>query len=225
MTAFEQQTERVTSVVEDYLKTIYMIQQEGQEVRTMLLAERMGVKPPTATAMIKALAELKLVMHTPYHGVELTKAGEEVALEVIRHHRLVELYLVEALGYSWDEVHEEAEALEHVISEKLEARIAARLGQPSTDPHGDPIPRLDGSVPHASGLALADLEIGARARVTRVTDQDVERLRYIAELGLTPGAEIELTARAPFDGPITVAVDDTAHALDHRLARTFLVER
>ncbi len=174
--------------------------------------------------MLKTLSELGLAEYTPYHGVELTPAGEKVALEVIRHHRLVELYLVEALGYGWDEVHEEAEQLEHVISEKLEARMAARLGQPTVDPHGDPIPTLDGSVESGSTLALADVDVGAHVRIVRVIDQEAERLRYISGLGMAPGAEVEVTAKAPFDGPISVLLGDTAHVLDRRLARMILVE-
>jgi DtxR family Mn-dependent transcriptional regulator len=151
--------------------------------------------------------------------VRLTLAGERVALEVIRHHRLLELYLVEALGYSWDEVHEEAERLEHHISEKLEARIAAHLGNPSFDPHGDPIPDLDGALPFSLDQRLADLPVGTRAQITRVCDQHAERLRYVASLGLTPGALLEITAVAPFEGPISVLVGTTVHPLDWRLAR------
>lgn len=224
MTGTDRQPQGVTPVVENYLKTIYALGREDNQVKTTALAERMGVQPSSVTAMLKTLSELELAQYTPYHGVELTPAGEKVALEVIRHHRLVELYLVEALGYGWDEVHEEAEQLEHVISEKLEARMAARLGQPTVDPHGDPIPTLDGSVEVGSTLALADVDVGAHVRVARVIDQDAERLRYISGLGLVPGAEVEVTAKAPFDGPISVLLSDTVHVLDRRLARMILVE-
>ncbi len=224
MTGTDRQPQGVTPVVENYLKTIYALGREANQVKTTALAERMGVKPSSVTAMLKTLSELGLARYTPYHGVELTPAGEKVALEVIRHHRLVELYLVEALGYGWDEVHEEAEELEHVISEKLEARIAARLGQPTVDPHGDPIPALDGSIEVGATLSLADVDVGEGARIARVIDQDAERLRYISGLGLVPGTEVEVTGKAPFDGPISVLLGDTAHVLDRRLARMILVE-
>jgi DtxR family Mn-dependent transcriptional regulator len=175
--------------------------------------------------MIKKLAEMHLVQHTPYQGVQLTAGGERIALEVIRHHRLLELYLVEALGYSWDEVHEEAERLEHHISEKLEARIADRLGNPHVDPHGDPIPTLEGQLPPSDDIRLADLLVSERARIVRVRDQSAERLRYLADLGLTPGAQIEVTASAPFDGPISLRIAGAPYALDRRMARTIEVER
>ena len=225
MTGTDRQPQGVTPVVENYLKTIYALGREDNQVKTTALAERVGVQPSSVTAMLKTLSELGLARYTPYHGVELTPAGEKVALEVIRHHRLVELYLVEALGYGWDEVHEEAEQLEHVISEKLEARMAARLGQPTVDPHGDPIPALDGSVEVGATVSLADTDIGVAVRVARVIDQDAGRLRYISGLGLVPGADVEVTAKAPFDGPISVLLGDTVHVLDRRLARMILVER
>ena len=225
MTTLDDQLQRLTPVVEDYLKAIYTIVQKYGQVKTSVLAEHLGLKPSSVTAMLKTLAELKLVVYTPYYGVELTPAGERVALEVVRHHRLIELYLVEALGYSWDEVHEEAEVLEHVISEKLEARIAAHLGYPTVDPHGDPIPALDGTVLQHPTERLADLPPGAEARIVRVCDQRAERLRYIAELGLIPGARVQIAASAPFDGPLSVRLGDGVHILDRRLARTILVER
>ncbi|PDW04700.1 metal-dependent transcriptional regulator [Candidatus Viridilinea mediisalina] len=215
---------RITPAVEDYLKAIYMLQQHGV-VTTSLLGEQRGSKPGSVTGMIKKLAEMNLVEHTPYQGVCLTPAGERVALEVIRHHRLLELYLVEALGYSWDEVHEEAEKLEHHISEKLEARIAAHLGHPTFDPHGDPIPTLEGTLPERIDLRLADLAIGEHARIVRVRDQSAERLRYLADLGLIPGALIDIIASAPFDGPLSLRLGSATHALDRRMARTIEVER
>ncbi len=215
---------RITPAIEDYLKAIYTLQQQGA-VTTSLLGEQRGSKPGSVTGMVKKLAEMNLVRHTPYQGVELTAAGERIALEVIRHHRLLELYLVEALGYSWDEVHEEAEKLEHHISEKLEARIAARLGHPSFDPHGDPIPTIDGELPQTDDLRLADLKVAERARIVRMRDQSAERLRYLADLGLVPGADVEVTASAPFDGPLSLRIGDETHALDRRMARTIEVER
>ncbi len=216
--------QNITPVIEDYLKAIYSLRQSGESVRTVELATRLNVKPPTVTAMLKTLADLQLIRYEPYRGVELTETGEQIALEIVRHHRLIELYLVKALGFSWDEVHDEAEVLEHFISEKLEARIAAYLDNPTHDPHGDPIPNLDGSLPESSAQSLADLPEKARARIVRVSDQDGERLRYIAKLGLVPGAQVEVIESAPFDGPITVRVARTVHAVDRRLARMILVD-
>jgi len=216
---------RITPAIEDYLKAIYTLQQEQGIVTTTLLGELRGSRPASVTGMIKKLAEMNLVQHTPYQGVQLTAAGERIALEVIRHHRLLELYLVEALGYSWDEVHEEAEKLEHHISEKLEARIAARLGHPVADPHGDPIPTLEGDLPECADLFLADLRVGDRGRIIRMRDQSADRLRYLADLGLVPGATVVMVASAPFDGPISLLLADTTHAIDRRLARTIEVER
>lgn len=216
---------RITPAIEDYLKAIYTLQQEQGIVTTTLLGELRGSRPASVTGMIKKLAEMNLVQHTPYQGVQLTAAGERIALEVIRHHRLLELYLVEALGYSWDEVHEEAEKLEHHISEKLEARIAARLGHPVADPHGDPIPSLEGDLPECADLFLADLRVGDRGRIIRMRDQSADRLRYLADLGLVPGATVMMVASAPFDGPISLLLVDTTHAIDRRLARTIEVER
>lgn len=226
MTSAADELQQITPVVEDYLKTIYRLAQAKQsgQVGTVALAEALNIKPASVTAMLKTLAELKLVEYEPYYGVMLSDAGMKIALEVVRHHRLIELYLVEALGFSWDEVHEEAEALEHVISEKLEARIAAYLQHPTLDPHGDPIPALDGTLPESSTLSLADLPVKAKARVVRVCDQHAERLRYIAELGLVPGARVQVTGNAPFDGPVSVRVAGTVHALDKRLAKAILVE-
>lgn len=216
---------RITPAIEDYLKAIYTLQQQNSVVTTSMLGEQRGFKPGSVTGMIKKLAEMNLVQHTPYQGVQLTHTGERVALEVIRHHRLIELYLVEALGYSWDEVHDEAEKLEHHISEKLEARIAARLGHPDFDPHGDPIPSLEGVLPATHDLRLADLLPDARARIIRVRDQSSERLRYLADLGLTPGACVEVTASSPFDGPIMIRLAAKTYPLDRRMARTIEVER
>lgn len=224
MTA-EEQSGRVTPAIEDYLKAIYALQQQGGVVSTSMLGELRGFKPGSVTGMIKKLAEMNLVQHTPYQGVQLTPSGERMALEVIRHHRLLELYLVEALGYSWDEVHEEAEKLEHHISEKLEARIAAHLGHPNVDPHGDPIPTLEGHLPISADLRLGELPVGATARIVRVRDQGADRLRYLADLGLTPGATVEVTACAPFDGPVSVQIGGAVHALDRRMAQTIEVVR
>ncbi len=218
-------TPRITPSMEDYLRAIYLLQQQHGEVTTSALSEQLGgFKPGSVTGMIKKLAELQLVDYTPYQGVRLTAAGQKIALEVIRHHRLLELYLVQALGYSWDEVHEEADALEHYISEKLEARIAAHLGQPTFDPHGDPIPDKDGVLPMPSGTRLANLSAGDTARIVRVADQHAERLRYLADLGLVPGVLVTIVTLAPFGGPITVQVSQYVHAIDARLADMIYVE-
>lgn len=217
-------TTKITPAIEDYLKAIYTLQQAQDEVSTSLLSEQLdGKKPGSVTGMIKRLAELKLVTYTPYQGVRLTAAGTQVALEVVRHHRLLELYLVEALGYSWDEVHDEAENLEHHISEKLEARIAAHLGHPRFDPHGDPIPTPEGALPAQEARLLADVAPGDRATIVRVSDQHAERLRYLAEIGLVPGATVEVVGAEPFDGPVSVRVRDALHPLDRRLARLIAV--
>jgi DtxR family transcriptional regulator, Mn-dependent transcriptional regulator len=211
--------------IEDYLKAIYFLQQEHDRVSTSLLAERLGFALPSVTGMLQKLARIGLASYTPYRGVALTDAGRRVALEVLRHHRLLELFLVESLGYSWEEVHEEAEVLEHVLSERLEARIAAHLGNPTVDPHGDPIPFPDGTLPASGGQSLADIPLGTLAHIVRVTDQTPEHLRYLAELGLVPGAMVTLQARAPFDGPLTVSVGDAQHPMDSRIARALLVEQ
>ncbi|GAC1396074.1 MAG: metal-dependent transcriptional regulator [Pyrinomonadaceae bacterium] len=223
MIASDKHNMPVTPVIEDYLKAIYTVQQEHGTVKTVFLAERLNVKPPTVTAMLKTLAELKLVVYEPYRGVELTSAGEKVALEIIRHHRLIELYLVEALGFTWDEVHEEAEVLEHAISEKLEARIAAFLGEPTIDPHGDPIPTLDGIVVADTTQTLADIPAGKRARIVRVRDQQSDRLRYLSDLGLIIGRQVKVVASAPFGGPLTVRIGKETRALDRALARKIIV--
>jgi len=217
--------QNITPVVEDYLKAIYSLRQTGETVRTAALAARLNVKPPTVTAMLKTLADLNLIRYEPYRGVELTDAGEQIALEVVRHHRLIELYLVEALGFSWDEVHEEAEVLEHFISEKLEARIADYLGNPTHDPHGDPIPNLDGTLPDTTTNTLADFSPAAQEiRVIRIRDQNADRLRYLAEIGLVPQTLIKIVAVEPFDGPVTIQIGKKKIALDRQLARLILVE-
>ncbi len=220
----EERDQRLTTAIENYLKTIYLLQQQGDQATTTLLAERLSVKPASVTGMVKKLAELGLVEHTPYYGVTVTPAGEKIALEVLRHHRLIELYLVEALGYTWDEVHAEAEALEHVISEKLEARIAERLGHPTHDPHGDPIPSLEGLLPHEDTKPLNALCVGERGTVAQVRLQDAERLRYLSSLGLVPGAEVELRAREPFEGPLTLGVGETRHVVDAGLAKQIVIK-
>jgi DtxR family Mn-dependent transcriptional regulator len=174
--------------------------------------------------MVKRLASLGLVDHVPYRGVVLTSDGERLALEVMRHHRLLELYLAEHLGVPWDRVHEEAEALEHVLSEDLEARIAAKLGHPTHDPHGDPIPDADLQIDEGATTSLADLAVGDRGRFVRVSDADPDMLRYLADQGIGIGAAIEVLARQPFGGPLTVRVGASEHALGGQLADAMRIE-
>jgi DtxR family transcriptional regulator, Mn-dependent transcriptional regulator len=220
----ETDRDRITPATEDYVKAIYMLQQQGVEVTTSLLGEQLGgLKAGSVSGMLKKLADLRLVQYTPYQQVRLTHTGEQVALEIVRHHRLLELYLVQALGYSWDEVHDEAEVLEHYISEKLEARIAAHLGDPGFDPHGDPIPTTAGEVPVQPDTRLADVARGTVVDVVRVCDQHAARLRYLQSLGLVPGSRLEVTAVAPFEGPVSVRIGDAVHPLDHRVARMIWV--
>ena len=215
---------KVSPAIEDYLKGIYVLHQEHGEATTSMVAAHLGFAPPSVTGMLQKLAKLDLVSYAPYQGVVLTHRGQQIALEVLRHHRLLELFLVKQLGYSWEEVHAEAEVLEHVISERLEARIAAHLGHPTVDPHGDPIPSTDGTLPVSVCQSLAHLPLGATALITRVTDQQPDLLRYLAELGLIPGAIVTVRARAPFDGPITLAVGDALCHVDMRMAQTILAQ-
>jgi DtxR family transcriptional regulator, Mn-dependent transcriptional regulator len=212
------QTADLTVAAQDYLKAIYALEAAGERVTTSALAARMGVSAPSATAMTKRLAELGLVERAPYRGVALTEAGRLGALEVLRHHRLLELYLVNRLGLSWDEVHAEAELLEHALSEELEAKIDAELGFPTHDPHGDPIPDRELRVTAGGGSTLLHLIPGARASVSRVPDGDPDLLRYLAELGLVPGSEVEVVSQAPFGGPVTVRTENGDHAISRELA-------
>ncbi|MBA3565452.1 MAG: metal-dependent transcriptional regulator [Actinobacteria bacterium] len=208
----------LTVAVQDYLKGIYTLESVGERVTTSALAGRMGVSAPSATAMAKRLADLGLVERAPYRGVALTEEGRLGALEVLRHHRLLERYLVDRLGLSLDQVHAEAELLEHALSEELEAKIDAELGFPTHDPHGDPIPDSELRVVAGRDRTLVDLEPGERASVSRVPDGDPELLRYLAELGLVPGSGVEVVSQAPFAGPVTVRTDRGDHAISQELA-------
>ncbi len=214
-----------SSAIEDYAKAIHSLQgRDGEDVSNNALAGRLGVSPAAASGMTKRLTHLGLVRHRPYRGVRLTPKGERVALEVIRHHRLLELYLAESLGVPWDRVHDEAEVLEHVLSEDLEERIAEQLGDPTHDPHGDPIPTRDGRIEEAPTESLQSLEPGARGTFVRVSDSDPEMLRYLAERGISPGMALEVEDRQPFDGPLFVRFGSDVHALGGSLARTMRVE-
>jgi DtxR family transcriptional regulator, Mn-dependent transcriptional regulator len=215
--------EPLTPAVEDYVKAVYTLESEDTTVSTNALAARLGVRPGSVSGMLRKLTGLGLVEHEPYRGVRLTEQGRRVALEVVRHHRLLELYLVESLGMSWDEVHAEAEVLEHVLSEELEELIAAKLGNPTLDPHGDPIPSRELTIAPDASRSLYDLEPGDHGTFVRVSDADPAMLRFLAERGIAPGAEVEVIERQPFDGPVYVRVGDGVHVLGAVLARAMRV--
>lgn len=194
--------------VEDYLKTIYELEREGEAASTNDIAVRLAISPASVSGMVRRLADQGLVSHEPYRGVRLTPDGRQAALRTLRRHRILECYLTEVLGYPWDRVHPEAEQLEHAASEELIERMAKALGDPLHDPHGAPIPTREGVVEEATFRTLADVSPGERLRVRRVQDDDAERLRYLAELGIRPGSLLRVLDRAPFQGPITLWVDD-----------------
>ena len=214
-----------STAVEDYAKAIYALERrDGETVSTNALADRLGVTAASASGMVKRLGELGLVEHQPYRGVSLTENGRRVALEVMRHHRLLELYLVETLGVPWDRVHQEAEVLEHVLSEELEELIAAKLGDPTHDPHGDPIPTRDLRIEEGTTQSLQTLEVGARGTFARVSDSDPEMLRFLAEHGIAPGDPLEVVDKQPFDGPLFVRFGEHVQVLGGALARAMRVE-
>jgi DtxR family Mn-dependent transcriptional regulator len=208
----------LTDAIQDYLKEIYKLEAAGQRAATSALAQRLEVSAPSVTAMLKKLATLGLVEHERYRGAKLTEAGEQVALEVIRHHRLIEQYLVETLGLPLDAVHVEADRLEHALSEELEAHIDRTLGFPTSDPHGDPIPGPDLRLVPTEATPLSALEAGAKATVSRVPDRDGDVLRYLTKLKLVPGSRLEVRESAPFGGPLTVRVGGADHAISRELA-------
>jgi DtxR family Mn-dependent transcriptional regulator len=214
----------VTEAVEDYVKAIYSLQ-HGREapVSTSALAERLGVTPGSATGMVKKLARMGLARHVPYKGFVLTPLGRRLALEVIRHHRLLELYLAKAFDMPWDQVHAEAEALEHVLSEQLEELIAAKLGDPKVDPHGDPIPTREGLIEESETIPLSALEPGDSGVFVRVSDSDPEMLRYLSERAIRPGQTIEVREKQPFGGPSIVRIGKRQHALGGMLAQAMRI--
>jgi DtxR family Mn-dependent transcriptional regulator len=215
----------VSSAIEDYAKAIYALEARSEStVSTNAIAERLGVTAASASGMVKRLGELGLVVHRPYRGVSLTPEGRRVALEVMRHHRLLELFLVENLGVPWDRVHGEAEVLEHVLSEELEELIAAKLGHPTRDPHGDPIPTRDLTIEERPTQCLQSLEAGMAGRLTRVSDSDPDMLRFLAERGIAPGDTFEVIEKQPFDGPLFVRFGDQVHVLGGALATAMRVE-
>lgn len=214
-----------SAAIEDYVKAIYALELAATDAVTVsAVAERLQVTPPAASAMVRRLAEKDLVTHEPYRGVELTAEGQRLALEVMRHHRLIELFLARELGMPWDRVHVEADVLEHVISEELEELIARKLGDPERDPHGDPIPSSSLELEEGDTKALSEMEEGEWGVFTRVSDADSEMLRYLDGLGISPGDRLELVARQPFDGPLSVRFEHGEHALGGALADAMRVE-
>jgi DtxR family transcriptional regulator, Mn-dependent transcriptional regulator len=214
-----------TPAVEDYAKAIFSLEsRDDQPVSTNALAERLGITPGSVSAMLKRLDELGLITHLPYRGVRLTPDGRRIALEVIRHHRLLESYLAEALGMPWDRVHDEAEVLEHVLSEDLEALIAAKLGHPTHDPHGDPIPSVELELDERATERMETLQPGDEGRFVRVSDSDPEMLRYLADRGISPGDRFSVRDRQPFGGPLFVAFGEREHAIGGQLAGAMRVE-
>jgi DtxR family Mn-dependent transcriptional regulator len=207
--------EHLTHVIEDYLKAIYDLTVSDERASTNQIAERMGVTPASVTNMVQKLAATRpaLVEYRKHRGAKLTKEGEQVALEVIRHHRLLEMFLHQTLGYTWDEVHDEADRLEHVISEAMEERIALSLGDPRHDPHGDPIPTRDLRLPESSALTLSQLRPGKKAVVERVRDTNPELLRYLSEMGITPEARLEVLDYSPFDGNLRLRIEGRNEAV------------
>ena len=215
--------EPLTAPVEDYLKAIYAFERDGHAAATNDIAQRLSIAPASVSGMVQRLADQGLVAYERYRGVRLTAAGRRAALRTLRRHRVIEAYLVQALGYGWESVHEEAERLEHSASDTLIDRMASAIGEPVTDPHGAPIPTREGTIDETPHQTLADAPVGARTRVVRVGDEDPGMLRYLDSLGLRPGAEVVLTNRAPFDGPLTIEVDSATRQVGAALASRVLV--
>lgn len=207
----------LSQAVEDYLKTIYKLQGEGA-VSTTDIAKALSVSSASVTNMIKRLAGMKLVEYKSYKGVKLTEAGEKIALEIIRHHRLLETYLKEVLGYSWDQMHEEAEHLEHHISEEFEDKIDALLGYPTHDPHGHPIPTRDGQILEIATVPLAHSQPGQTVTIQRISDDNIDLLHYLEEIGLLPQTTITLIKKDPFNGPLTIQLGGTEKIIGHEVA-------
>lgn len=215
----------LTSAMEDYLKAVYKLQSVHQRVTTSAVAVAMGVSPASATNMLKRLAEVKLVAYERYRGVSLTPDGRRAALEIIRHHRLIELYLMHALGYSWDEVDAEAERLEHAVSQDFAERIEVLLGHPTRDPHGHPIPTRDLEIREDLEFRrLSEVTAPASVRVRIVDDADPALLRYLGEMGLVPGSQVEVIGIAPFNGPLTVRVNGDEHVVGRDLAHHVTID-
>jgi DtxR family Mn-dependent transcriptional regulator len=217
---------QINEGAENYAKALYELQFRGERaVSTSAVAERLGVTRASASGMLRRLAAEGIVDYAPYHGARLTPKGERIALEMIRHHRLIELFLAEVLGMPWDRVHGEAEVLEHHISEELEELIAAKLGQPELDPHGDPIPGRDLTIDEDESVSLDELEIGEAGTFVRVSDRDASMLRYLAEREIHPGAQLAVMGREPFGGPVMVEIGGRDHPLGRELAQSMRIER
>jgi len=213
----------LSQAVEDYLKTIYTLEVEGDKATTTKIANSLEVSSASATNMVKRLSEMGLVDYESYKGASLTDSGRKIALEIIRHHRLLELYLLEVMGYSWDEVHEEAEKLEHHISERFEEKIANLLDDPTHDPHGDPIPTKEGLMPEMDAQPLNEAELDQEYIVSRVKDQDPELLRYLEKIGLLPGIKIKVKEKAPFQGPITLLIEKNEQVIGNEVSRNIFI--
>ena len=210
---------------EDYLKALYHLHGDSRPVPTRDLAQRLGISSPSVSEMVTRLTAQGLVEHDRYRGQQLTREGRKVALELVRHHRLLEMFLVQVLGYSWDEVHEEAERLEHVISERMEQRIFELLGRPELDPHGHAIPTLAGKVRPVSERPLSECRAGERVIVQGVSDDDPGRLRELERRGLLPGTHVEVVAPSEYEGPIDVRMKGRRVSVPLGLARALFVER
>jgi DtxR family transcriptional regulator, Mn-dependent transcriptional regulator len=209
--------EPLTRSVEDYLKAIYQISPQGRPASTSEIAHLLALSPPSVTGMVKRLSEHGLLEHVPYRGVLLTDEGRRAALRMVRRHRLIEAYLVEFLGYSWDTVHDEAERLEHAVSDTMVERMATALGNPDVDPHGDPIPSADGSIHELACTPLSDIPVGETVEIHRVQESQPERLRYIASLGLRPGVRVMVVDRQPIDDLVTIEVEGERHVIGREL--------
>jgi len=214
----------LTGPVEDYLKAIYELGRGTSAVATNDIAQRLLIAPASVSGMVRRLAEQGLLSYERYRGVKLTDSGRRAALRTLRRHRVIESYLSKALSYPWDRVHAEAERLEHAASDELVDRMAAAIGEPAVDPHGAPIPSREGVVDETEYFALGDLGAGLGVRVVRVSDDDPEMLRYLAELEIIPGAELLIVSKAPFDGPITLRIGMTLHSIGPALAAQVMVE-
>lgn len=218
-------SESLTRSVEDYLKAIYQLSPEGRPASTSEIAHLLALSPPSVTGMVKRLSEHGLLEHVPYRGVQLTEDGRRAALRMVRRHRLIEAYLVEFLGYSWDTVHEEAERLEHAVSDTMVERMATALGNPDVDPHGDPIPTADGSIHELSCTPLSDIPVGETVEIHRVHESQPERLRYIASLGLRPGVHVTVLDRQPFDDLVSIDVGGERHVIGRELGHVLQCAR
>ncbi len=217
--------EPLTRSAEDYLKAIYRLTLAGTHAGTNDLAHALNLAPPSVSGMLRRLAEQGLVDHEPYRGVTLSNDGRRVALRMVRRHRIIEAYLVGFLGYAWDTVHDEAERLEHAVSDTLVERMAVSLGDPLEDPHGDPIPRPDGSVEEPVYVPLAEIEIDEEREIRRVTTSEPERLRYLAAAGLVPGARVRVMGHEPFNGPLRLRVGDREQIIGDEFGRMVLCLR